>query len=189
MRVALLGGSFNPPHVGHLLAASYVRATQEVDEVWLMPAYQHPFGKALTAFEHRVRMCEVMCQETSGWMKTSRVEQQVAEQGGTGYTVETLTWLRERHPELELSLIIGSDILKDLPSWKSWDRIQQLVRVLVLYRAGHPASGTIGPPLAEVSSTQIRDMLARGEPPTELVPSRVLAYARQAGLYGLNALP
>jgi nicotinate-nucleotide adenylyltransferase len=59
------------------------------------------------------------------------------------------------------------------------------VRVLVLYRAGYPAPGTLGPPVAEVSSTQIRDMLARGEAPTELVPSAVLEYARQVHLYGL----
>jgi nicotinate-nucleotide adenylyltransferase len=185
LRVALLGGSFNPPHVGHLLAAQYVHATQGVDEVWLMPAYQHPFGKALAPFEHRVRMCEVMCEEGSGWMKTSRVEQEVAERGGAGYTVETLTYLRERYPDIQFSLIIGSDILKDLPSWKSFDRIEQMVRVLVLYRAGYPAPNTLGPPLVEVSSTQIREMLARGEAPVELVPSRVIDYARQAGLYGL----
>jgi nicotinate-nucleotide adenylyltransferase len=185
LKVALLGGSFNPPHLGHLLAALYVHATQGVDEVWLMPAYQHPFGKALAPFAHRVQMCELLCQETSGWLKASQVERDVAEAGGTGRTVETLAFLLERHPEHRFSLIIGSDILKDLPSWKAWDRIQQMVQVLVLYRAGYPAEGTIGPPLAEVSSTQIRDMLARGEAPAELVPSRVLAYARQAGLYGL----
>lgn len=186
MKVALLGGSFNPPHVGHLMAAHYVRATQEVDEVWLMPAYQHPFGKALTSFEHRLRMCEVMCEDTSGWMRASRVEQEVAQQGGAGYTVETLSYLVEKHPGYRFSLIIGSDILNDLPKWRSFDRIQQMVRVLVLYRAGYPAQGTVGPPLAEVSSTLIRDMLARGERPQELVPSRVLDYACEAGLYGLT---
>jgi nicotinate-nucleotide adenylyltransferase len=167
------------------MAALYVHATQGLDEVWLMPAYQHPFGKALAPFEHRVRMCELLCEETSGWLKTSQVERDVAQAGGTGRTVETLTFLLERHRDIHFSLIIGSDILKDLPSWKAWDRIQQMVRVLVLYRAGYPAEGTLGPPLAEVSSTQIRDMLARGEPPAQLVPSRVLAYARQVGLYGL----
>lgn len=185
MKVALLGGSFNPPHVGHLLAAHYVRATQGVDEVWLMPAYQHPFGKALESFEHRLRMCEAMCRDTSGWLKASPVEREVSEQGGTGYTVETLTYLVEKHPRIAFSLILGSDILKDLPNWKSFDRIKQLVKVLVLYRAGYPAPDTIGPPLAEVSSTQIRELMARGQAPTELVPRVVLDYAHQARLYGL----
>ncbi len=185
MQVALLGGSFNPPHVGHLLSAHYVRATQGVDEVWLMPTYQHPFGKALESFEHRVGMCEVMCRDATGWMKTSQVEREVAERGGSGRTVETLSYLVERYPDIRFWLIIGSDILKDLPSWKAWDRIQQLARVLVLHRAGYPAEGTVGPPLAEVSSTQIRELLARGQAPVELVPRGVLAYAHEAGLYGL----
>jgi len=167
------------------MAALYVHSTQGLDEVWMMPAYQHPFGKMLAPFEHRVRMCELLCEESSGWMKTSRVEQDVAQRGGAGYTVETLTYLRERYPKIEFSLIIGSDILNDLPKWKEPERIKQMVRMLVLYRAGYPAPDTLGPPLAEVSSTQIRDMLARGEAPVQLVPSRVLEYAHQQGLYGL----
>lgn len=181
-RVALLGGSFNPPHVGHLMAAHYVRATQDVDEVWLMPSFNHPFGKALTPFEHRVEMCQVLCRDASGWLQTSTIE---SEPGLTGRTVDTLELLQRRHPQVRFSLIIGSDILKDLPHWKDFERIERMVCVLVLYRAGYPAPNTVGPPLAEVSSTQIRDLLARGEEPRALVPSGVLAYARQVGLYGL----
>ena len=112
MRIALLGGSFNPPHVGHLLAAHYVRATQDVDEVWLLPTFRHPFGKRSEDYEHRVRMCERMCTDASGWLKTSRVESEV---GKDGRTVDTLEFLHARHPGVDFSLIIGSDILKDLP--------------------------------------------------------------------------
>lgn len=182
MQVALLGGSFNPPHVGHLLAAHYVRATQDVDEVWLMPTFVHPFRKPTVDFEHRVHMCERMCQDAAGWMKTSRVESEV---GKDGRTVDTLDFLQARHPEHRFSLIIGSDILKDLPHWKDFDRIQRMARVVVLYRAGYPADGTVGPPLAIVSSTDIRERLSRGELPSDLVPRRVLDYAREHQLYGL----
>jgi nicotinate-nucleotide adenylyltransferase len=183
VQVALLGGSFNPPHVGHLLAAQYVHATQGVDEVWLMPTFRHPFGKVTAPFEHRVRMCERLCQETSGWLKTSEVEREV---GKDGRTVDTLDFLQARHPELRLTLIIGSDILKDLPYWKDFERIQRMARVLVLYRAGYQAAETVGPPLALVSSTEIRERLGRGELPDDLVPGSVLAYAREHGLYGLS---
>lgn len=182
MQVALLGGSFNPPHVGHLLAAHYVRATQDVDEVWLMPTFVHPFRKPTVDFEHRVHMCERMCQDAAGWMKTSRVESEV---GKDGRTVDTLDFLQARHPEHRFSLIIGSDILKDLPHWKDFDRIQRMARVVVLYRAGYPADGTVGPPLAIVSSTDIRERLSRGELSSDLVPRRVLDYAREHQLYGL----
>lgn len=181
MRVAILGGSFNPPHVGHLLAAQFVRATEHVDEVWLMPSFHHPFGKVLTDFEHRLRMCELMCRDSAGWMKASDVEREL---GGEGRTVDTLTFLTARHPHVAFDLVIGSDILKDLPQWKNFARIQALARVLVLNRAGHPAAGTLGPPLAEVSSTQIREQLMREQLPRDLVPRAVLEYVQAQGLYG-----
>ncbi|WIG97688.1 nicotinate (nicotinamide) nucleotide adenylyltransferase [Myxococcus sp. SDU36] len=186
VQVALLGGSFNPPHVGHLMAATYVHATQAVDEVWLMPSWQHPFGKQMEPFEHRVAMCEALCAETSGWLKTSRIEQ---EPGLSGRTVDTLTLLVARHPDIRWSIIIGSDILRDLPHWKDFHRIEELSRVMVLNRAGYPAPNTLGPPLAEVSSSLIRDLLARGEAPSDLVPARAIAYAREHGLYGLTRTP
>jgi nicotinate-nucleotide adenylyltransferase len=183
VKVALLGGSFNPPHVGHLMAAGYVHATQGMDAVWLMPTFHHPFGKQLEPFDVRVRMCEALCAETSGWLQTSLVEREL---GGGGRTVDTLEHLVKRHPDTAFSLIIGSDILRDLPHWKDFDRIQQLARVLVLYRAGYPAPDTVGPPLAEVSSTLVRELFSRGQEPVELVPTGVLRVAREAGLYGLG---
>jgi nicotinate-nucleotide adenylyltransferase len=99
--------------------------------------------------------------------------------------VDTLEFLQARYPEHRFSLILGSDILKDLPHWKDFDRIQRMARVVVLYRAGYPADEAVGPPLALVSSSEIRDRLARGELPTELVPGPVLTYAREHHLYGL----
>lgn len=183
MQVALLGGSFNPPHVGHVLAAHFVRATQPIDELWLLPSFHHPFGKALTPFEHRVKMCELICRETSGWMKVSEVEREI---GGEGRTVDTLEFLRARFPEHSFTFVIGSDILPDLPKWKDFPRIRTLAKVLVLYRAGYPAPEAVGPPLAEVSSTQIRDALARGEVPDSLVPTAVLEYAKENRLYGFG---
>jgi nicotinate-nucleotide adenylyltransferase len=128
-------------------------------------------------------MCEALCRESSGWLKTTLIER---EPGLTGRTVDTLSLLRERHPDVRWSLIIGSDILKDLPHWKDFHRIREMARVLVLYRAGYPAPDTVGPPLAEVSSTLVRELLAKGIEPSEWVPSAALAYAREHGLYGLG---
>jgi len=180
MRIALLGGSFNPPHVGHAMAACYVRSTQRVDRVWLVPTFVHPFGKKAVAFEHRVKMCALLAAEASGWLEVSAVERDLA---GDGRTVDLLEHLAARHPEHQWVLVIGSDILKDLPHWKDFDRIQALAEVLVLHRAGYSAPEAVGPPLAEVSSTQIRDLFERGESPGALVPSSVLDYARANGLY------
>lgn len=183
MEVALIGGSFNPPHVGHVLAAHYVRATQPVDEVWLMPTFRHPFGKPAVDYEHRLRMCERVARDASGWLKVSDVERQV---GGEGRTVDTLSFLKAKMPEVRFTLVIGSDILKDLPHWKDFHRIEQMARVLVLHRAGFPADGAVGPPLAQVSSTEIREALGAGRDVGPLVPRAVLQYAREHRLFGLE---
>ena len=182
MDVALIGGSFNPPHVGHALAAHYVHATLPVDEVWLMPSFRHPFGKPLAAFHHRVAMCEAIAAEASGWLRVTQVEQEV---GGGGRTIDTLLYLARASSAPRFTLVLGSDILKDLPHWKDFDRIQALARVVVLNRAGFPSPEAVGPPLAQVSSSEIRSMLAAGQLPESLVPRAVLAYARREKLYGL----
>lgn len=181
-QVALLGGSFNPPHVGHLLAATYIKATQPIDQVWLVPSYRHPFGKPLVDFEHRVRMCQAMCSEVSGWLRVCEIERELT---ADGRTVETLKHLAQRYPEHRFSLVIGSDILKDLPHWKDFAEIERQARVLVLQRPGHPSQRAIGPPLASVSSSEVRQLLEKGEDPSPLVPRTVLDYARTRHLYGL----
>ena len=180
-RVALLGGSFNPPHVGHLMAALYLRSTGTCDQVWLVPSFHHPFHKPLAPFDDRVAMCEAMGADLgASWFKVSRVESEV---GKEGRTIELLEYLLPQHPDTEFQFVIGSDIVADLPKWKAWDRIQQLVKVTVLYRAGYPAALAIGPPLAEVSSTVIRAQFEAGQAPTQLVPAPVLAYAKAKNLY------
>ncbi|MBL9038475.1 MAG: nicotinate (nicotinamide) nucleotide adenylyltransferase [Archangium sp.] len=183
MNVALLGGSFNPPHVGHLLAATYVRSSLGADEVWLVPSFHHPFGKPLAPFETRVAMCEAMAVQLGPWLTVSRAERDV---GGEGRTIELLEYLVPKYPDTRFSFVIGSDILADVPKWKAWDRIQALVEVVVLHRAGYPAPGALGPPLAAVSSTEIRERLEAHQPVDELVPAAALAVARAAGLYGLR---
>jgi nicotinate-nucleotide adenylyltransferase len=180
MDVALIGGSFNPPHVGHLLAAHFVWATEKVDAVWLVPANHHPFGKPLAPFAHRLRMCELLCADASGWLEVSDVEFTL---GGEGRTVDTLRHLSARFPHNRWTLVVGSDILSDFPKWKEPDAIASLARLLVLNRAGHPAEGAVGPPMAHVSSSEVREALAAGRDVSHLVPRAVLAYARTAGLY------
>lgn len=180
--ISLLGGSFNPPHVGHLMAALYVRSTLQSDEVWLVPAFNHPFGKPLAPFADRVAMCEAMASDVGPWLKVCQAE---AEVGGEGRTIELLEWLLPKNPGVKFRWIIGSDILGDLPKWKAWDRIQKLVEVTVLHRAGYPDPEALGPPMAEVSSSEIRRRFDAGQLPTDLIPARVLEVARARRLYGL----
>ncbi len=180
MDVALIGGSFNPPHVGHLLAAHFVRATEAVDAVWLVPADHHPYGKQLAPFQHRQRMCELLCADTPEWLQVSDVEHRL---GGRGRTVDTLRHLVASYPTHRWTLVLGSDLYADFPNWKEPEAIASMARLLVLNRAGHPSPAAVGPAMAHVSSSEVRQALAEGKDVTHLVPRAVLAYALAMGLY------
>ena len=94
----------------------------------------------------------------------------------------TLEYLVERHPGRRFALLVGADILVETQRWYRWDRVTELARVVVVGRGGYPGGGE--PPLPAVSSTVIRERLARGEPVDGLLPRRVLEHVRARGLYG-----
>jgi nicotinate-nucleotide adenylyltransferase len=180
--VALLGGSFNPPHVAHMMAAYWTLATQAVSEVWLLPAYRHPFGKALAPFQDRVRMCELASAAVRG-VHVCTAEAELSQDPLVGKTARTLEHLVEKHPTLRFALVVGADILAETERWYRWDRILELARLVVVGRQGHPdASGSV-PPLPGISSTEIRARIGRGEGVSELVPATVLRYIEERGLY------
>jgi nicotinate-nucleotide adenylyltransferase len=181
--IALLGGSFNPPHSAHVMAAWWVLATQPVDEVWLVPTYKHAFGKELAPFEDRVAMCRLAVKGLRG-VKVSTVEKALARDPLVGKTVRVLELLRERHPGARFALVVGTDVLRDVEKWYRWDRVRRLARVVVVGREGYPEGAPDGAPLLpRISSTEVRERLARGEDPSGLVPRAVAAYARKRGLY------
>jgi nicotinate-nucleotide adenylyltransferase len=175
--IALFGGSFDPPHVGHLLAAAYVLATEPVDELWLVPVFAHPFAKPLTgSYEHRVLLCEKLAQELPR-TKVSRAE----EESGETRTVDLLEWLHRTFPQHRWSLVLGTDLDAETAQWKRFDRIQQLARIVMVERGGHMARG--GVVIPEVSSTEVRTRLKQAADVSRLVPRAVLQAIRDAGTY------
>lgn len=178
--VALLGGSFNPPHVAHVMAAHWVLATQRVSAVWLLPSFKHPFGKELVAFEHRVRMCELAIAHLRG-AHVCTAEAELEHDPLVGRTVRTLELLRAKHPRLRFALVLGTDVIAESHNWYRWDRVTELARILVVGRQGFDAD--VEPRLPNISSTDIRDRMRRGESVAEWVPRRVLDYARDHRLY------
>ncbi len=179
--VALLGGSFNPPHVAHLMAAYWTLATQPVSEVWLLPAWRHPFGKALAPFADRVRMCELAARGVRG-VAVCTAEAELAGDPLAGKTARTLEHLVAKHPTHDFSLVVGADILPDTGKWYRWDRVEALARVVVVGREGYPPVPG-APTLPAVSSTEIRARIARGEDVSGLVPRKVREYIDERGLY------
>lgn len=180
-RVALLGGSFNPPHVAHLMAAYWTLATQDVDEVWLLPSWRHPFGKALAPFEDRVRMCELAARALRG-VAVCTAERDLADDPQVGKTARTLEHLVAKHPTHDFALVVGADLLPDTVKWYRWERVTELARVIVIGREGHPPVAG-APSLPAISSTEIRARIARGEDVSALVPRKVRQYVEENGLY------
>jgi nicotinate-nucleotide adenylyltransferase len=179
MRVALFGGSFNPPHVAHQLVALYVLETAPVDELWFVPAYEHAFGKPLVAFEDRLEMCELAAAALGPRARVSDVERSI---GGRSLTLRTVRRLADRHPEHSFSLVIGSDLVGEVASWYGGDELARTIPFIVVGRSG--AGGTTsGVAMPEVSSTAVRAALAAGKPAEGLVPRAVLDYIYRKGLY------
>ncbi len=179
--VAVFGGSFNPPHVGHVLAASYVLSVFPVDGLLAVPVFQHPFDKALASYEDRLQMARLALEWLPG-VQVSDIERELGGESRTLYTIEAL--LRER-PERALRLVIGADVLHDLHAWHRFDRIAELAPPIILGRAGveHPDAPRAH--LPEVSSSQIRAAVEQGRVAevTTLLPRKVLDFVQQQGLY------
>jgi nicotinate-nucleotide adenylyltransferase len=185
VQVAVFGGSFNPPHVAHVLACALVLSVEEVDRVLVVPTYRHPFAKALAPYDDRVAMCELGMGSLAG-VEVSRVEEEL---GGESRTLRTLEHLAATHADWRLRLVIGADILAETPKWFGFDAIARLAPPLVLARAGVDAPGAGPPLLPEVSSTQVRAAIAKGawDEVAKLLPRKVLARVRARGLYGAPA--
>ncbi|WP_437985955.1 nicotinate (nicotinamide) nucleotide adenylyltransferase [Sorangium sp. So ce117] len=197
-RVAVFGGSFNPPHVAHVLAATYAISIAPIDEVLVVPVYRHPFSKELVPFEHRLAMCHLAL----GWLPGVSVSPVERDLGGESLTLRTLEHLAAAHPDWAMRLLVGADVLSDLPRWHRFDRIEQLAPPIVLGRSGvvAPAAERLdaGPAddrpllrpadveLPRISSSDIRRALAAGnhEAVHQRVPRAVLDYVLAHRLYG-----
>lgn len=181
LRVAVFGGSFNPPHVAHVLAVTYALSTAPIDRVLVVPVFRHPFAKELATFAQRFEMCEL----AMGWLPRVEISRVEEELGGESRTLRTVEHLAASHPEWSLRLLIGADVLQDAPKWHRFDRIAELAPPLVLGRAG--VSEPRAPPtfLPQLSSTEVRDALAAGDEEAlrSRVPARVLEYIAANGLY------
>jgi nicotinate-nucleotide adenylyltransferase len=164
------------------MAAYWALATQRLAEVWLLPTYQHPFGKALASFEDRIRMCELAIAPLHG-VTVCSAEAELKDDPLVGRTARTLEHLVAKHPQLGFALIVGADVLGEADKWYRWDRVTQLARIVVVAREGYPSAGGQSPALPAVSSSAIRERIARGEDVSALVPSSVAQFIRERNLY------
>lgn len=181
IKTAFFGGSFDPPHCGHVMVVAYLLTCTEVQDVFVVPCYRHAFGKVSAPFEHRLEMCRAAFQAFGRKVRVLDVE---AALPAPSFTVQTLRYLINKYPKRKFILVVGSDILPETPSWRNWEELTSLAEILVLRREGfEDPPDARGPRFPEVSSTAIRQALTRGEPVAGLVPAAVLKIINNLGLY------
>jgi nicotinate-nucleotide adenylyltransferase len=188
-KTGILGGSFDPPHVGHTAMAGAAREKLGLDRVLLMPAPRPPHKDAgeLTAWEHRLAMAELAARDVD-CVEVSLHEKDTP---GESYTVESLRRFRAKHDD-ELYFIMGADSLRDLPGWREPEAILELATLVVFPRGGiEPKLDVEGnasivvfeAPVIDVSSSEIRKRCRTGESIQSMVPKAVLEYIQAHSLY------
>ncbi len=202
MAVGVLGGTFDPVHCGHLHLARSAREARGLDPVLLVPAADPPHKERanLTPAAHRVAMLERALAEEPG-LEVCRIE---VDRPGPSYTVDTLRALRDAHPDTEYRLLLGADMIPELHKWREVEEVLRLGRPIIATRPSteltrETLTQVLDPslhgyaqalaqtllPIAprDVSSTEVRARVRRGESIEGLVPPLVAAYIRAYGLY------
>jgi len=187
-RIGVMGGTFDPIHHGHLVAASEVAQSFDLDEVVFVPTGQPWHKKTVTSAEHRYLMT-VIATASNPRFTVSRVD---VDRIGTTYTIDTLRDIHAAHPDAELFFITGADAVAQILSWKDYDELWELAHFVAVSRPGHvlnvsglPAQDVslLEIPALAISSTDCRSRVNRGHPVWYLVPDGVVQYISKHHLY------
>jgi nicotinate-nucleotide adenylyltransferase len=203
MRIGVIGGTFDPPHLGHLIVAQETHLRLDLERVVFVPAGQPPHkrNQAITDADHRVAMVELAIAGDTRFA-LSRVD---VERPGPCYSVDTVRLLHEAWGEdAAIHFIIGSDSLRDLPKWYQPQRLLRMCQVIAVDRPGYPTDlakidrdlpGVAGLierieiPTVDISSTQIRERVTNGWPIRYLVRDPVARYVQEHHLYACQTDP
>lgn len=197
MKLGVLGGTFDPPHMAHLVLAEAARSRLSLERVLFVPAGDpwRKVGQEITPSDHRLAMVRLAVAEDP-YFEVCTLE---VEREGPSYTVDTLAHLAQEYgPDAELYFLLGEDALRDMPNWKQPERIAELARVVVAPRPPTSGAGALPEstvpglaarlipldmPLIDVSATALRERARRGLSLRYLVPTAVAEYIGEHGLY------
>jgi nicotinate-nucleotide adenylyltransferase len=199
--LGILGGTFNPPHIGHLVCAQEARAQLALDRVVLMPVHTPPHKEALDDPGPEVRLA--LCRAAAAGDEELEVSTLELERGGPSYTVDTLRALHGSREGDDLTFIVGGDMASSLPSWREPEVVLELARMAVAEREEHrrhEIAERVGAlrgaperivffamPRLDISSSDVRARIAGGRPIRWLVPGAVADEIERRGLYGATA--
>lgn len=188
VRIGVFGGTFDPPHIGHLIVAQDAWSALELDRVLFVPAASppHKTGSRITPAALRLEMLRAALAGDPRF----EAEDLELRRAGPSYTVDTLRELRARYPAASLFFLLGSDQFRELHTWREPDEIARLARLVVLSRGGSEEDGRVEFPhqrlrvtRIDLSATEVRARVAAGEPIRYLVPEGVAAVIEREGLY------
>ncbi len=191
MRVGLFGGTFDPPTTAHLIAAEWAREALELDEVWFIPAAQNPLKETAPETDSRTRL-ELLEKALEG-KPGFRVEPCEIERAGRSYTYDTVSYLKNLHPDVDFTLVVGADAFASFPKWHRFADLIDTLPVAVFSRPGahfehldESITTRIKPipfPELEISSTLVRERAGNGLSIHYLVPPGVERIIRERNLY------
>ena len=189
MKIGLYFGSFNPIHNGHLIIANYIVQNTALEQVWFVISPQNPLKKSSTLLNeyHRLYLVQVSIEDEPA-LKATDIEFRLPK---PSYTIDTLTYLDEKFPTHQFSVIMGSDSFLNLPEWKNYREILKNYSVYVYERPGFKPDNIyqsadiniLKAPLIEISSTYIRKVIQNGKSIRYLVPEKVRLEIEQNGYY------
>ncbi len=189
MKTGLYFGSFNPIHNGHLMLANHLAEFGGIDDLWFVISPQNPFKQKQTLLPDYQRL-ELVRRAIEGYPKFKACDAEF-KLPKPSYTIDTLTYLKDKYPDREFYLIMGGDNLDGFPRWKNSDQILAQHHLLVLPRkgcgagslAGHPNVSIVETPIIEVSSTFIRESIAAGNDVRFFMPQKVWEYVDEMNFY------
>jgi nicotinate-nucleotide adenylyltransferase len=187
MKIGILGGTFNPIHIGHLILAEEAREKLELDKIIFVPAYlpPHKDNSDIADARHRYTMVKLAI-KTNRYFSLSDIE---IKRDGRSYTIDTMKEFKKVYPKDELYFIIGSDLLKYLDEWKDLGDIIKMVKFITVTRPGYPLEKipsyitTVAIRAVDVSAFEVRKAIKEDRSFRYLVPERVLNYINKYGLY------
>lgn len=191
-KVGLFFGSFNPIHIGHLILANYILENSDMHELWFVVSPQNPFKekKSLLNDHNRLDMVQLAIQNYPK-MRASNVEFSLPT---PSYTIDTLTYLKEKYPDITFALIMGEDNLSGLHRWKNSAKLIESHQIIVYPRLfedqkptsellQHPNISLVSAPVIEISATEIRNMIRAGKNVRPMLPAEVFEYLDGSAFY------